>query len=179
MRVKVFGVLVISVMCGVLRTASASEPSCYRTAQGAAAQTGVRGVQGFRLESVRRDVFSGVAWATVRSCGHPEWPGTLVMLSAGNAGGALGALAGRRSEVAPRAALVLLAGARVQLVETSGSVRMEMSGIAQSSGAIGDRIRVRMVPVSGDGTDVGSSWSASERFLTGVIRSAGLVEVVE
>ncbi len=174
MRVRMVGVLVISVMCGVMRWAAASEPSCYRTVGDAASQTGVRGVQGYRLETLRRDAFSGVEWATVRSCGHPEWPGTLVMLSAWSSGGGL---AGRRSEIAGARALLMLAGTRVRLVETSGNVRMEMSGVAQGSAALGERVKVRMMPVSGDGTDSGTSWAGNERFLTGVVRGSELVEV--
>ncbi len=174
MRVRMVGVVVISLLWGVNRAASASEPSCYRTAEGAATQTGVRGVEGFRLEAVRRDAFSGVEWATVRSCAHPEWPGTLVLGSAWTSGSRLAA---RRGEIGGARALVLLAGARVRLVETSGNVKLEMSGVAQGSGAIGDRVKVRMMPVSGDGTDAGTSWGGSERFLTGVVRSSELVEV--
>ena len=71
----------------------------------------------------------------------------------------------------------MLAGTRVRLVETSGNVRMEMSGVAQGSAALGERVKVRMMPVSGDGTDSGTSWAGNERFLTGVVRGSELVEV--
>ncbi len=148
-------------MAGVCGGAWASEPGCYRTAEAAAAQTGVRGVDGFRLEGRRRDVFSGAVWATVKSCAHPERPGVLIV-----AGGDA-----PRVRAAPRAetpAMVLMAGAKVTLIEQDDAVRIEMQGVAQGSGAVGDRVRVRLVSVGGDG---------EERFVDGIVRGRDLVEV--
>jgi hypothetical protein len=72
----------------------------------------------------------------------------------------------------------MLAGSRVRLVQTSDKVQMEMSGVAQESGAVGDRVRVRLLPLSSDGAlGEQTSWASSERFATGVVRSRNLVEV--
>ncbi len=149
-------------MSGVCGGAWASEPGCYRTVEAAATQSGVRGVDGFRLEGRQRDVFSGAVWATVKSCTHPERPGVLVM-----AGGDLVRVAGAtRSEAA---AMVLLAGAKVTLIQRDEAVRIEMQGVAQGSGAVGDRVRVRLLALTADG---------SERFVDGIVRGSDVVEVV-
>jgi hypothetical protein len=176
MRVRAVWVVA---MFGMVGSAFASEPSCYRSSAEAAAQSGVRGVEGFRLEAVRRDSFSGTSWATVKSCAHPEWPGTLVMVSAWSAGAGASVAHAQRSDPGVAKALAMQAGTRVRYVETSGNVRLEVSAVAQASGAIGDQVRVRLVPVSGEGSaDGGSSWSGSERFAIGIVRSRDVVEMV-
>jgi hypothetical protein len=176
MRMRVGLAMVLVGACGC---AWGSEPSCYRSSAEAAAQTGVRGVEGYRLETVRRDVFSGAVWATVKSCGHPERPGVMLLASVGTGlGGGISVGMARRSEIAADRVLVMLAGTRVRFVETDENARMEMSAVAQSSGAVGDRVRVRLLPVSSDGgSDGATSWASSERFATGIVRSRDLVEM--
>ena len=160
------------VIFGVVGSASGSEPSCYGSAADAVAQVGVRGVVGYRLEGTRRDLFSGALWATVRACGHPERPALLVMASVGSE---FAPGLARQAEIR---ANVVTAGSRVRLVESDGNVRLEVSAIAQGNAAIGDRIRVRLVPVSSDsGLSGGTSWTANEQFATGIVRSRDVVEM--
>jgi hypothetical protein len=72
----------------------------------------------------------------------------------------------------------MLAGTKVRMVQTSDNIRVEMGGVAQSSGAIGDVVRVRLMIVSLDGgSGDQASWAPTERFATGVVRSRDLVEV--
>jgi hypothetical protein len=154
-----------------------SEPVCYRSAQQAAEQAGPRGVAGFRLESLERDPFSGVSWALIRSCAHPERPAVMVMAAA-EASPHLAAPAVRSTPVlrdVPAAKpTVLHAGERVRLVETSENTRIEMSGIAQASGAAGDRVRVRLLPLTpGDRT---AAWPVEERFVIAVVRGGGVLD---
>ncbi len=148
-------------MAGVCGGAWASEPGCYRTVEEAAAQAGVRSVDGFRLDGRRRDVFSGVVWATVKSCAHPERPGVLVMTAEDVA------LAGvaMRTE-AP--AMVMTAGTKVTLIARDPVARIEMQCVAQGSGIVGDRVRVRLLTLSANG---------GEQFLDGIVRSSGVVEM--
>ena len=151
----------------------ASEPSCFSTAAAAVTQTGVRGVQGFRLVRVQHDAFSGLDWATVTDCGHPEHPAAMLLVVAGT--NVPKSLQSSRDSVV--SALVMQAGMRVRLIVRDDLLRLEMTAVAQTSGAIGDRIRVRLLPVSvnlGEAT----SWSDSERFATGTVRSRDEVEMV-
>lgn len=165
----------IVLVAAVSASAWASEPGCYRTEDAAAEQVGVRGVEGFRLEGVHRDVFSGASWATVKSCQHPERPGVLVLLNAGARGAGSHEPA---SEAAAARPMVVLAGSRVRLVISDAVSRMEVSAVAQTSAALGDRVRVRLVAVSGGGgSDAVQSWGTNERFAVGVVKSTNLVEV--
>ena len=159
MRIGTVCVVLLALAYGAAR---ASEPVCYRTAEAAAMQIGVRGVDGFRLEGRERDVFSGVIWATVKSCTHPERPGVLMMAT-----GAPGR-AGVKATSEP-AAMVLKAGTKVTLIETDGLVRIEMPGVAQGSGSVGDRIQIRLLTLSGEG---------SERFVHAIVRGGDVVEGV-
>ena len=159
MRVQWLFMVWISLVCA---GACASQPGCYRTAEAAAAQTGVRGVDGFRLEARRRDVFSGAVWATVKSCAHPERPGVLVMAAWGDLGPPRVIAEGEKP------GLVLVAGARVTIVERDEAIRIEMPGVAQGSGVVGDWVRVRLLTLSEDG---------GERFVDGIVRASGVVEV--
>ena len=166
---RIWILLGLMVSLGSQRCA-ASEPVCFRTPAEAAEQAGVRGTSGYRLESVRRDVYAGTVWAEVRSCEHPERPGVLVLGRVGQSAAVTGtaALHAVQVAVAPRT-LVLQAGARVRLVLDDGVVRLETGAIALGSGAVGDEVRVRIVPVS--------EGAGGEQIATGVVRGAGLVEV--
>lgn len=159
MRLRLLWLVVMTAAFG---SSWASEPGCYRTAEEAAAQAGVRGVDGFRLEGRRRDVFSGAVWATVRSCAHPERPGVLVI-----AGGEIGG-AGVATRI-DAASIVLRTGAKVTLIEHDELVRIEMQGVAQGNGILGDRVRVRLMALSSD---------RGERFVEGIVRGADVVEMV-
>jgi len=158
----------VGLSCG---WAMASEPDCYRTAEDAVAQAGARGVQGFRVETVRRDIFSGAAWATVRSCTHPEWPASLLLVASGHP-----VVAPARLELwrpSPERIFVVRAGTRVRLVATDENTRLEASGVALANAALGDRIQVRLLPVSAISSD-----PAPERLATGIVRGRDLVEWV-
>ncbi len=158
MKLQWVCVLLTAGICG---GAWASEPGCYKTVEAAAAQSGVRGVDGFRLEGRRRDIFSGAVWATVKSCAHPEHPGVLIMTGGDTV----------RAARAPRdtPAMVLMAGAKVTLIEQDVAVRIETQGVAQGSGAVGDRVKVRLVTLSAEG---------GERFVDGIVRASDVVEMV-
>jgi hypothetical protein len=153
---------VLLTMAGVCGGAWASEPGCYRTVEAAATQSGARGVAGFRLDSRQRDVFSGAVWVTVKSCAHPEQPGVLVMV-----GTDATRVAALPRHEAP--ALVVLSGAKVTLIERDEVVRIEMQGVTQSSGSVGDHVKVRLLALGNDGT---------ERFVDGIVRGSDVVEVV-
>ena len=164
MRVRIGGMLLVALL-GCAK-AWASEPVCFRSPGEAAAQNGVRGVTGYRLESQRRDVLAGTVWAVVRSCGHPERPATLVLAGAAvvrPAGLAAGVNDASRS-------LALLAGTKVRVVVHDDVSRIEMNGVAQGSGALGERVVVRLVPANAEP-------GAPEQFATGVVCGASLVEV--
>lgn len=157
-----FRALIIVCWAGGCR---ASEPVCFRTPADAVAQTGVRGVSGYWLESSNRDVYADTVWAVVKSCEHPERPGVVVF-----GGSGLGPATLPHAQAQSSRTRLLQAGARVQVVINDGLARLEMSGIALAGGAAGDPVRVRLIPSSAE--------QGTEQFATGVVRGSGTVEVV-
>jgi hypothetical protein len=61
----------------------------------------------------------------------------------------------------------------VRLVATDETTRLEASAIALANAALGDRVPVRLLPVS-----TNSSEPAPERLATGIVRGSDLVEWV-
>jgi hypothetical protein len=64
----------------------------------------------------------------------------------------------------------LIAGARVRVVSGDAMAQLEMTGVAQSSARIGDRIQVRILAPDGNGEG---------RMEMAVVRSSELLELVE
>lgn len=143
---------------------TASEPGCYRTPGDAVAASGARGVDGFRVESIRQDLMAGRTWAIVRSCAHPEWPGSVVLAEAGFARGRF------RETATPVMTKVFLmpAGKRVLLLAQGPFVQMEMPGVLLENAALGDRVKVRLLHVNQDE-------STPEHVVAGVVKSSGVI----
>ena len=161
MRMMVFLVMVLS--AGFAR----GEVSCFRTPSQAAAGVGEQEGGGYRLELVRRDAVGGRSWARVRSCAHPEWPGVVVH-------SALAPLVERHLDhekaVLEMVCPEMIAGKRVRVVGGNAVVRLEMTGVAQSSGRVGELIQVRILAPGGDGEG---------RVEVAVVRSAELLELIQ
>ena len=123
---------------------------------------------GYRVASMRWDPVMRESWATVVSCAHPERPGISLRVDAAHpASHAVAALAQRdRASIAP----VVRAGEIVQLWRQEPLLRIEVAGVAEQSGAVGERIHVRLLQRN-DGT------SANEAELTGVVRGRAEVEM--
>ncbi len=161
MQILTFVALVL--VCGTCR----ADVSCFRTAKQAAVQLGEQDGGGFRLEFVRWDEVGGRGWASVRSCVHPEWPAA--MLPADGTHRSDRPAVASVGQPSPAMHMDVMGGSLVHVVLADAVVRMEMTGIAQSSGRVGDRIRVRIA---------GPADAGEERVLDSVIRSAQFVEVV-
>jgi hypothetical protein len=163
MRVMMMVLLLLG--CSACR----AEVSCFKTAAQAAAGVGEQEGGGYRLEFVRTDAYSGRSWARVRSCVHPEWPA--VVIGVGTLSGVVAFLNRdpASTEKGPPVLLpVVRAGATVRVVELDERVRIEMVGVAQGAGRVGDRVRVRILGPGGVGEG---------RLSDAVVRSADLLEV--
>ena len=148
---------------------------CARTPEaavrlaGAAAQSeAVSATEGYRVASVHWDPVMRENWAMVVSCAHPERPGVSIRVDEAHpASHAVTALAQRdRAQAVP----VVRAGEVVQLWRQEPLLRIEVAGIAEQSGAIGERIHVRVLHRN-DGD------AANEAELTGVVRGRAEVEM--
>lgn len=147
--------------------AKTPEAALLAVSQGASTQAPFAG-QGYRVESVHHDLVLQRNWAVVRSCDHPEWPAFTLSTHLAAQHSAASLMAERASEELP----VVRAGDLVRLWRTDGDAHIEMIATAEQSGAIGTRVRVRMVvPPSEEGQPDGV------RYLAGVVRGPESVEL--
>lgn len=121
--------------------------------------------RGYRVASVRWDPVLRQSWATIVSCGHPEWPG--ISLRTNEAGPAPHVVSAPvREERSP----VVRAGDIVELWRQEEMLRIEVTGVAEQSGSVGETIRVRLL------RRPGSNQSVEEQF-SGIVRGRADVEM--
>jgi hypothetical protein len=121
--------------------------------------------QGYRVASVRWDPIMRQSWATIVSCGHPEWPGT--SLRTGDANHATHEVSAQaREDRSP----VVRAGDIVEIWRQEDLLRIEVTGVAEQSGSVGETIRVRLL------RRAGSNQSVEEQF-SGIVRGRADVEM--
>lgn len=121
--------------------------------------------KGYRVASVRWDPVMKQSWATIVSCAHPERPG--ISLRTGDASHAEHGLSVPvREDRSP----VVRAGDIVEIWRQENLLRIEVTGVAEQSGSVGETIRVRLL------RRPGSSQSIEEQ-LSGVVRGRADVEM--
>jgi hypothetical protein len=127
------------------------------------------GASAYRVIAARWDAVLRRSWELREDCAHPEWPARLV---AGNAAGPfVRGEAVRHADAAPVVQPLLVhAGDAVRLWMQDRLVRIEMSGVAEGSARMGERVVVRTTRQS---DDVGLT---VER-VAGIVRGAGDVEM--
>jgi hypothetical protein len=148
-----------------------AEGRCFRTVPQAAVQVGELAEGGFRLEFARLDAFGGRGWAYVRSCAHPEWP--LVAVRAGAAAStAEGSPVARMAIAVARTNAVVMPvvkiGRAVRVMRQDAMARLEVGGVVQNDGAVGDSVWVRLVSEENGGQG---------RMVQAIVRSAELLEM--
>jgi hypothetical protein len=151
---------------------AAANAACARTPAAAARLAGAKTApssmpddKGYRLASVRWDPVMQQSWATIVSCEHPEWPG--VSLRTGQTGDAQRGLSTQaRVDRSP----LVRAGDVVELWRQEDLLRIEVSGVAEQSGSMGETIRVRLQRRAGSNQSV-------EEQLNGVVRGRADVEM--
>lgn len=116
---------------------------------------------GYRVETVKRDLVGRGSWAVVRSCSHPEWPAYMLPAP-------VDVKAQTPVTKVASVELAVRAGERVFVRSNSTSSRMQMAGIANRSGMVGDLIPVSMAVFGSEG---------SERRVQAVIKGKGEVEL--
>jgi hypothetical protein len=156
---------------------SSGQAACYRTPRAAidsaklgSPLTPVSKDRGYRVMSIQSDPVLGHKWAWVASCDHPEWPASALQI------------VGPRSEPPPplqsqqasrsnaRAVPMVHAGDRVLLWKQEDLLRIEIAGVSEESGELGNTIRVRLLyRNAGD--------QAIQEQFSGVIRGPSNVEM--
>ncbi len=132
----------------------------------------------YRVRVVRWDPVLRQSWTVLEDKGHPEWPlqGHLTQTAApvapgtGSAGpAAASAQAGAGAAPVRPTMPVVHYGDQVTLWRTETNVRLQMSAIAEGSGAVGQQVPLRIV---------GAGANGSEGFkATGIVRGPSDVEM--
>lgn len=122
---------------------------------------------GYRVERIQSDPVLRQTWAMVIRCDHPEWPAVAVPLS-----DSILPLRVRGQESAKniQPAVVIHAGEIVRLWRKETSLRIEVAGISEGNGGLGDPIKVRLLRRSID------DQSREEQF-SGIVRGPSDVEM--
>lgn len=120
---------------------------------------------GYRVANVRWDPMMRQSWATIVNCRHPEWPGVALRIS-GTSHASRGVSQQMREERSP----IVRAGDVVELWRQEDMLRIEVTGVAEQSGSLGETIRVRLLRRQG------SSQSIDEQR-SGIIRGRADVEM--
>src|ERR1700733_1630796 len=96
---------------------------------------------GYRLKGIQSDPVLRQAWAMVIRCDHPEWPAVALPLNASILPSQL-----REQESAKYipASVVIRAGEIVRLWSQEISSRIEVTGISEGNGRLGELIKVRL-----------------------------------
>jgi hypothetical protein len=124
---------------------------------------------GYRVTGIRWDPLLRQNWARVANCEHPERPEVSLRMEAMKA--VSGHLIGRTGpEISPFVAVVH-AGDVVRLWRREDLLRIEVTGVAEESGGVGKKIRVRLLRRNTD------DQSKEEQF-TGIIRGPLDVEML-
>jgi hypothetical protein len=123
---------------------------------------------GYRVTSIQQDVVLGRRWALIASCDHPEWPAlALQMYGSSPLPSALQIKQGIRDVISTP---VVHAGDPVRLWKQEDLLRIEIAGVSEESGGLGNTIRVRLLHRNTD------NLSIQERF-SGIIRGPSDVEM--
>jgi hypothetical protein len=124
---------------------------------------------GYRITSVQSDIVLGQRWAFIANCDHPEWPvSALQIYGPSSLPGSLRAKQQSREGifVIP----VVHAGDLVRLWKQEDLLRIEVAGVSEESGGLGNTIRVRLLHQNAD------EQSVHTQFM-GIVRGPSDVEM--
>lgn len=146
-------------------------------AQGGEGVDAAIGMDGYRVSSLHRDAVLGRSWASVERCGHPEWPAVSVPREpkAGRDGLMLASAAPHGvpppagQAAVHREAITVRAGETVRLWRHEANLRLELTGVSEESGAVGTRVRVRVLAKQDEGE--------RPRTMFGLVRGPADVEM--
>ena len=122
---------------------------------------------GYRVERIQSDPVLKQTWVMVSRCDHPEWP--TVALPLRDSILPLRLREQERAKDIPRS-VVIRAGEIVRLWRQETSLRIEVAGISEGNGGLGDLIKVRLLRRNTD------DHSIDEQF-SGIVRGPSDVEM--
>jgi hypothetical protein len=146
---------------------------CYRTPADAIAanfETSSFSISkdgGYRVAKIQSDPVLSQSWAMIIPCDHPGWPAVAIPLRNSILPAQLKAQEGAAKILAP---VVVRGGDIVRLWRQESSLRIEVSGISEGNGGLGDLVKVRLLRRNTD------DQSITEQF-SGIVRGPFDVEM--
>lgn len=132
----------------VICFANTAFAACYATPSDAIAATTTRSSLpisesgGYRVVKIQSDLVLGQTWATIIDCGHPLWPAVALQLINSYS-------LTRLSEPEPvrntSSFAIIRAGETVRLWRQETFLWIEVLGISEGNGGLGDRVKVRLL----------------------------------
>jgi Chaperone for flagella basal body P-ring formation len=124
---------------------------------------------GYRVTKIQSDTVLGQRWATIVSCGHPEWPEFALPANG------VGPLTTpqeieRSSSKSVKATPIVRAGDIVRLWKQEKLLRIEVAGVSEESGDLGATILVRLLRGNTDDQSIPEQ-------VSGVVRGPSNVEI--
>jgi hypothetical protein len=125
--------------------------------------------RGYRVTKIQSDPVLGQRWAIIVSCGHPERPAFALPA---NGATSIKTLQERSRSLTESVQTVPIvhAGDIVRLWRQESLLRIEVAGVSEESGGLGNTIRVRLLHGNTD------DQSTPEQF-SGVVRGPSNVEI--
>jgi hypothetical protein len=122
---------------------------------------------GYRVARIQSDPVLGQSWAMIIHCGHAGWPALALPLR-----NAIFPIRLREQERANNipASVVIRAGEIVRLWRQESSLRIEVAGISEGNGGLGDLIKVRFLHRNTDDQLIAEQFS-------GIVRGPSDVEM--
>jgi hypothetical protein len=173
-QLRAIGVISLLVFRG-MAIGSFARAACYNTPRAAidAFETQspfspVGESNGFRVLKIQSDPVLRQKWATIATCGRPEWPVFATPVN-GNGSPQLFQQPEPSLHANARGTPLVLAGEIIRLWRQEELLRIEMAGVSEDSGDLGKTIRVRLLQRNAD-------QSAPAMFF-GVVRGQSNVEI--
>jgi Chaperone for flagella basal body P-ring formation len=170
---RLYMTLLLSVC--ILVCAGPLQAACYRTPRAAidsfnpATNTSPVSAGGYRVTGLQSDPILEQRWALVISCDHPEWPVSAVPLEESGSSSSSSRMSRASQNMAPAKRLVR-AGDLVRLWRQEDRLRIEIAGVSEDSGGLGDTIRVRLQRRN-------TEESSTQAEFSGIIRGPSDVEM--
>jgi hypothetical protein len=125
---------------------------------------------GYRVTKIQSDPVLGQRWAMIASCGHPEWSAFALRTNEVSSLKEPPKAGGRLSSDSANTSTAIHAGDIVRLWKQETLSRIEVAGVSEESGAVGEIIRVRLL------RSATNDQSIPEQF-SGVVRGPSNVEI--
>ena len=142
--------------------------SCFATPKAAVdadVSTEKTGVGGYKVVRMQKDGLSGKNWAFVADCSHPDWPAVALPIASLPSMKVLQLVSSGLTSP-----IMIHAGDPVRLFRHELLLQIEVAGISEESGSLGDTVRVRLAQISRD------DGSIPEEF-TGIVQGPSTVEM--